>query len=62
MPRDLTDDESALIRAMTWCRQTTGNNALANVDPVLCRHMLSLHHNGLKAIYVETILSVIVVQ
>ena len=37
-PQDLTDDKSTLVRqqAITW----------ANVDPVLCRHMVSLGLNG----------------
>ena len=37
MPLDLTDDKSTLVQVITW----------ANVDPDLCRHMVSLGHNEL---------------
>ena len=37
---DLTDDQSAFIQVM----------AGANVDPDLCRHMVSLGHNELKGL------------
>ena len=38
MSFDLTDDEVNIVQVMAWCRQ-------ANVDPDLCRHMVSLGHN-----------------
>ena len=37
---DLTDDESALVQVMAWCRQ-----APVCVDQDLCHHMASLGHN-----------------
>ena len=44
MPLDFTDDLSTLVQVMaiTW----------ANVDPDLCRHMVSLGHNELITVYI----------
>ena len=47
MPLDLTDDVSILVHVMAWCRQAT-SRTWANVDPNLCRHMVSPGHNVLR--------------
>ena len=44
MPQDLTDDKSALVQVMAWCRQAQAIT-WANVDPDLCRQMASLGLN-----------------
>ena len=36
----------ALVQVMPWCRQAK-STICANVDPDLCRHMMSLDHNEL---------------
>ena len=46
MSLDLTDDKSAMVQGMVWCRQEK-SIAWANVDPDLCRHMASLGHSEL---------------
>ena len=47
MSLDFIDDQSALVQIMAWCRQAT-SITWANVDPDLCRHMVSLGHNELR--------------
>ena len=42
MSLDFTDDQSTLVQVMAW----------ANVDPDICRHMVSLGHNELSPIHV----------
>ena len=44
MSLDFTDDKTALVQVMAWCRQAT---YWAKVDLDLCRHMASLSHNVL---------------
>ena len=44
---DLTDGKSTLVQVMAWCRQAQAIT-WANVDPDLCRHMVSLGHNELN--------------
>ena len=51
MAPDFTDDQSTLVQVMAWCRQATSHYTWANVDPDLCRHMVSLGHNELNMIY-----------
>ena len=41
-----TNDKSTLVQVMVWCRQAQAIT-WANVDPDLCRHMVSLGHNQL---------------
>ena len=46
MPLNSTDDKSTMVQVMAWCRQAQAI-AWANVDPDLCRHMVSLGPNEL---------------
>ena len=46
MPMDLTDGKSTLVQVMAWCHQQQAIT-WANVDPDLCRHMVSLGPNEL---------------
>ena len=47
MSQNTFDDKSTLIEAMAGCRQTR-NISRANIDPIQCRHMAPLNHNGWK--------------
>ena len=44
MPQNHTDDKSALVQVTVWCRPEK-NIACANVDPDLCRRLVSLGVN-----------------
>ena len=44
MSADFTDDQSTLVQVMAW----PSGHYSANVDPDLCRHMVSLGHNELS--------------
>ena len=46
--KDLTGDESTLVKEMAWRRQATRRITRVNVDPDLCRHMASLGRNDLN--------------
>ena len=48
MSLDFIDDQSTLVQVMAWCRQAT-SHYLSNVDPDLCRHMVSLAHDELTS-------------
>ena len=46
MPQNPTDDKSALVQVMIWCRQAT-SHYLSQFDPHLCCHMALLVFNEL---------------
>ena len=52
MSRDLTDDKSAQVQAMVWCRQATSHN-WTNADQELWRHIASIGLNELRCISVR---------
>ena len=45
MSLDFTDDQWTLVQVMAWRQQAI---TWANVDPDLCRHMVSIGHNELN--------------
>ena len=46
----LTDDMSALVRAMAWCRQTTTHCLIQMLTQFLCRCIASFGHSELTHI------------
>ena len=52
MSLDFTNDQSTLVQVMAWCRQAT-TITWANVDPDICRYMVSLGYNELIHQYIQ---------
>ena len=56
MPQDFTDVTSTLVQEMAWCLQAARQVITrTNVEPDLCRHMVSLSHNKLTYIRLSSI-------
>ena len=63
MSLDITDDPSALVQVIAWCRQATGHY-LSLCYPDLCRYMVPLCQNeliGVIALVLQSILHSIIV-
>ena len=50
MPQKLTNQKSALVQAMAWCRQATSHYLIQCWPRYLCRHMTLLGHKWVKAV------------